>query len=215
MWYGRHTSGRILGYHAGCLALTALPSGAFLRATEYSFEPDVSEEERRRVWALSLLADRMSNMHLRLPMELRLLVAQNLVRECAIAASQQAWDARWSRDCDVDISLEIWADCVYIEGLQYISYVSNQASQTSTARRIRSAESPPATVLHVLEDHLGIRELVFGATQESRPSMRPARGLWWRTVPLVSGRVKIESDVSSSSQEHDSAMVFTDMLKRV
>lgn len=96
MWYGRHTSGRIPGYHAECLKLTSLPSGAFLRATEYSFEPDASEEERRRAWTLALLADGMSKMHLRLPMELRLLVAQNLVRECAIAASQQAWHARCS-----------------------------------------------------------------------------------------------------------------------
>lgn len=202
--YERHTGDQILAFHAGCLALTSQPSGAFLHATEYSFEPDASEDERRRAWTLALLTDRVSKMRLRLPMELRLLVAQNLVRECALVASQQAWQDRCSQDCDVNISLEIWADYIYIEGLRYISYVSNQAIQTFTARRIWSAESLPAVVLHVLEDHLGIRELVVGATQDSKPNMRPGRGLWWRTVPLASGRVKIESDVSSSSQERDS-----------
>ncbi|KAI8680634.1 hypothetical protein NCS56_00469200 [Fusarium sp. Ph1] len=108
-WCKQHDSGRVLGYHAGRLELTSLPSGAFLHATEYSFEPDASEEYRRRRWTIALLADGMSKMHLPVPTELLLHIAQHLIRECATAAAQQAWHERCSRDSDVDISLEIWA----------------------------------------------------------------------------------------------------------
>ncbi|RSL92063.1 hypothetical protein CEP52_014044 [Fusarium oligoseptatum] len=193
-WCGQHDSGRVLGYHAGCLALCSLPSGAFLHATEYSFEPDASEEERRHRWTIALLADRMSKMHLPVPTELRFLIAQHLVPECATAAAQQAWHDRCSRDSDVDLSLDIWAEYAYIDGIRYISYISNQAVETCTARQIQVAGGRPATALYVLEDHLGIRELVFGVETEHRPTTRSKSGLWWRTVPLTSGRLKIKSD---------------------
>lgn len=198
---GQHDRGRILAYHPGCLAFTSRPSNTFLHATEYSFEPDAFEEERRRRWILTLLSERMSKTHPRLPAELRLLVAQHLVRECAIAASQQAWHARCSRDCDVDISLGIWVDYVYIDGIRYISHLSSHAGPSSTARQLVHAGAPRATALYVLEDHLGIRELVFSEKEEYRPTPRPRSGLRWRTVPLTSERVKMKSDVSLASQE--------------
>lgn len=185
-----------------------------MHATEYSFEPGASEEERRRRWSIALLADRMSKMHLPVPTEIRLLIAQHLVRECATAAAQQAWHERCRRDSDVDISLDIWAEYAYIDGARYVSYISNQPVETCAARQIQVARGRPATALYVLEDHLGIRELVFGGETEYRPTTRPESGLWWRTVPLTSERLKIKSDVSPSSRSYDFVPMSINMSSR-
>ncbi len=186
----------------GCIAFESLPSSAFLHATEYSFDPAPSDERRRRDRSQLLLGKRLCDIYGRLPLELWLQVAGELVRECAISTAQTLWQHRSSADRQVDIELGVWASYVCIDGVRYIADLSNAVdSRSSSAMILHVCKTSEINVVYSLEDHLGIRRLVFASQEDtakppSFPGSGKMNGLWWQTIPLRSRKLEAKSDVS-------------------
>ncbi len=185
-----------------CIAFASPPSWAFLDATEYSFDPAPSDEKRRRDRIKLLLGNRLSDIYGRLPLELWLSVAEELIYECAISMAQILWQDRSSVDCEVDISRGVWVRYICIDGARYIADLSNTAKPGSGSTEVLSlCNVSEINVLYSLEDHLGIRRLVFSSRKDEAelPSFRgneKGSSLWWQTIPLGSKELEAISDVS-------------------
>lgn len=93
-----HYEGQAPAYHAECLAFASwVPSSAFLDAIKYSFEPMQSEDRRRHERTRHILGNRLQQEHRTLPTELWFLIAEHLVRECAIGTFHELWRTRLAR----------------------------------------------------------------------------------------------------------------------
>lgn len=192
-----HYYGKAPGYHVECLRFASPPSCAFLRATEYTFEPMPFEDRRRFSRIQSLLGNRLERECARLPIEVRFMVAGELVRECAISTVQELWHACYNSDGDIDISQGVWARYIHIDGVRYVASLSNMDGP-GCAKLLDINIAAKIEVFYVLEDHLGIRQLVFASPGHSAklPSLRsPKIGLWWRTISLGSKLLRAKSDV--------------------
>jgi hypothetical protein len=93
------------------------------------------------------------------------------------------WEARASFDCRVDVSKGIWAKYVCIDGIRYLAALSNDedGAGPNSYKLVDADRASRSSALYVLEDHLGIRHLVFVAPGESArlPSFDNAKpGPW-------------------------------------
>lgn len=121
-----------------------------------------------------------------------------LIRELAITIIDGAWQTRRSSNCEIDTSLAVWACFIPIEGVAYIAKLSNSpgdgAGISGRGVKILEAGQSDLRTVYVLEDHLGIRKLVF-SRKHPLPSTAQS-GLWWRTVSL-GPKLYGKSDVSN------------------
>lgn len=195
-----HFDSEAIGYHLGCLTLAPFePSLPFLRATEYSFEPCESEKRRRRDWIQRALAVKLMKTWARLPLEIWWAVARLLARECATSTITETWLAHRSSSCFIDVSSSLWARYILIEGVFYVADLSNSPSHGSGCIQIFDASKmPPADTLYVLDDHLGIRQILFARSDNPAklPTLDTKPGLWWRTISISSHKFQAKSDVS-------------------
>jgi hypothetical protein len=195
----RFIEGLAIGYHAECFGFaSSLPSPAFLHATGYRFEPMPWQDRQRYHRIKQLLAARLQLVCPALPVELRLMVARHLVRPCAVSTIEALWAVRQSFDCCVDTSKSVWASYVHIDGIRYVAALSNEPGLDF--RRVLDADRVPRVgTVYILEDHLGIRQLVFAAFGErvELPSFGHAKqALWWRALPTYPKQLVGKSDVS-------------------
>ncbi|KAJ9155687.1 hypothetical protein NKR23_g1567 [Pleurostoma richardsiae] len=95
-----------------------------------------------------------------------------------------------------DELVRVWANYILIDGVRYVAGLSDQAGQTPDSIKILDGNNVEETrFLFVLEDHLGVRQLIFGAPRKDDPSlMMPKVGNWWRIVPLLSPTLRLKSD---------------------
>ncbi|KAK1768790.1 hypothetical protein QBC33DRAFT_360419 [Phialemonium atrogriseum] len=139
-----------------------------------------SEDRRRFNRIQYLLEMKLEEMCARLPVELCLMVAREPVRECAISTIQELWCSRWSSDGDIDVSLGVWAQYVHIHGVRYVAILSNTADpKRNCTKLLDTNKASKVGVLYVLEDHLGIRQLVFASQgdPDKLPPFNPRMGL--------------------------------------
>ncbi|KAL1877357.1 hypothetical protein VTK73DRAFT_8652 [Phialemonium thermophilum] len=196
-----HYKGQVPGYHAACLAYAyVIPSRQFLRAVAYEYEPGLAEDRRRRRRIRDLLADKIGQAY-GFPLELCCMTADELVCMSAVHTIQQVWGARRSAGGQFDISRGLWADYVHIDGLRYVANLFDRPGLSVGGSAVLSVDKASLVdVLYVLEDHLGVRQLVFGHQQQditrSLVGVTKKRDQWWRTIVLspVDRKLEAKSD---------------------
>ncbi|KAK4041709.1 hypothetical protein C8A01DRAFT_14573 [Parachaetomium inaequale] len=192
--------GPAFGYHAECLAFaSSTPSAAYLRATGYAFEPMPWQDRQRQHRIKHLLAGRLGAMYPALPAEVWLMVARHLVRPCAITTTETLWAARESYDCCVDMSKDVWARYVHIDGIRYLAALSNhqKGAGIHSCKLVDAGSVSQSTMLYILQDHLGVRQLVLIGPNASvkLPSSNTAKpGPWWRVSSKCPERLEGKSD---------------------
>jgi len=192
---------KAIAYHAECFAFASSPlSAPFLDATRYTFHPMPWEHRRRHERTRQLLGARLGTMYPTLPAELCLVVAAHLVPSCAVSATEAVCLApdRQAADCCVSTSEPVWASYVSLHGIRYVASLSNQPGP-GFRKVFDVATMPRAAAVYLLEDHLGVRQVVFSATNE--PSNLPffshgKPGPWWRVLAPCPEQLEGKSDVS-------------------
>ncbi|KAK4246434.1 hypothetical protein C7999DRAFT_15431, partial [Corynascus novoguineensis] len=124
-------------------------------AMDYVFEPMPRQDRQRHYRIKRLLAERLSHWCSALPAELRLMVARHLVRLCAIVTTQALWATRESFDCSVDMSKDVWASYVHIDGIRYLAGLSNDRERAGSepSKLVRAGNGFHSNTLYILEDH--------------------------------------------------------------
>lgn len=194
--------------HRRCFGITlSNPSHEFLESTDYTFEPDPSEDARRHYRFRTLLALRLAKLYGKLPNEIWLMVSKHLIYECAASVGQALWrtrDALKSYDRMIDVSLDVWARYICIDGVRYVAALSNEddgrgdMSIISTGG-IADDKLPRINTIYVLENHMGLRQVIFATSKElsKLPTLEDAQpGFWWRTISMESRKLQVKSDVS-------------------
>ena len=195
-----HDRGQAVGLHVSCMAVVLCPwSPAFGKATRYSFKPQPCEERKRRDFVRREVADGLAHTDGRLPPEIWLMVADYLTCEYAASNMVYRWLYRRSSNCAVATSQSIWARHTTIEGAKYLTGLRNDKYDSSD-ECIFDIHRQRLNIVHVLEDHVGIRRLVFVDQDDARmpASGYDETGCWWRVLsaPEV---LRVASDVSSPS----------------
>ncbi|KAI0902715.1 hypothetical protein F4823DRAFT_621082 [Ustulina deusta] len=190
-----HPEGQAAGCHWGCLSFAPLPpSLSLLKATEYSFEPCERAQREREILISRKLSRRLGYRYGILPPEIWFMVAEYLIRECAVVTIQESWLGRYSFSCRLDISKSISVRHVRIDDVPYIAHLSN-TDDGCNACILRDRTANVHTV-YVLEDHLGIRQILFDISKNSCGLSRfgPKPGMWWYTIPVTNGMLQTMSD---------------------
>ncbi|KAI1500052.1 hypothetical protein F5X99DRAFT_430004 [Biscogniauxia marginata] len=190
-------------FHSGCYTFRLFPvSPDFLAATEYSFQPPICEERRRRDLIQQNLVERLKQTQWprNLPDELWLLTAQYLVRECAIVTVQELTIQPRVCDSVFDLSRDVYVQYVMFEGARYLKSIKNsgcaEAKQEGQllldARRARTVQK-----VYIAEDHLGIRHIQFiSSDDKSSRSSLDIPGVWWRTICRPNSiKIRAKTDV--------------------
>lgn len=188
-------------YHVKCRGFAPWPSQALLRAAEYSYEPTVAEDQRRVSRIQLLLGRRLQAVYGQLPTEICLMIAGELVREFAAMATGELWGNLPGGEepgCSlIPITRNVRAQYIYLDGVRYVKSLSIRAQGDLI---LNSTTSSVIDTIHVLEDHLGIRQIVFSTPERSRELSSllstPVRDAWWRNIPFSSDIFLTVSDVS-------------------
>ncbi|RSL44389.1 hypothetical protein CEP54_014708 [Fusarium duplospermum] len=186
-------------YHVECLEYAPPLTKEKLRATEYAYEPTTSEDPRRASRIQNLAARRLQIDCPFLPAEVCLLITKELARECAAIATHEMLQGRslQALDCELDVSMPVWARYTSIDGIRYVESLSNTGDSHSVL--LLGADRAPRTeFLYVLEDHLGIRQVVFASFEHalklSAFLSKPKNDAWWQTVPITDEKLLIKTD---------------------
>lgn len=136
-----------------------------------------------------------------LPAEVCLPITEELVRECAVTAIHELLQGRSPQalDSELNLSLGVWARYISVDGIRYVESLSNTGDSQSVLLLGAEKTSAPE-LLYVLEDHLGIRQVVFASYEHaiklSALLCKPKTDAWWRTIPITGKKLIIKSDVS-------------------
>ncbi|OAA60452.1 hypothetical protein SPI_05576 [Niveomyces insectorum RCEF 264] len=211
------------GYHEDCLDFwgPVLPPSTLREATLYTCTPSLLDDARRRNKIRRFLLNRVPTMlpTAALPVELWSMVVDRLVRICATSTLKELWETRdGSRTEDVealDCARGIWARYVFIEGVRYFAQLTNapepapaaDGRPAATVCLLDGRASATKTVVYVLQDHLGVRQLIFAEAEQDMTWLRDQvlkdgpgttderNVLYWSTVQLQpSGRLCAVSD---------------------
>ncbi|UPK91161.1 hypothetical protein LCI18_002096 [Fusarium solani-melongenae] len=167
--------------HAECVAiadgLDLLPF-MYLPVLAYSYAPPKSDEKRRLELVRFRLQQALQSNVARLPTEVWDSVAKHLVCEFIIAAIPPLGS---KTVFTIDPREAVWVKYVDIDGVKYVKSVSNE--QRPGDRLLwDKPKSPTEHVIHIGEDHLGIKEITNHAEVTQ---LAPGKGVStrWRTVP--------------------------------
>ncbi|KAK0672687.1 hypothetical protein QBC41DRAFT_313154 [Cercophora samala] len=181
-----YLKGCVPGYHAGCFNYAGNPRYDLLSVTAFSFEPMPSYSIEREKRMAQLLATKIGSLWCRLPRELCLLISEFVVREYTIATLQGLYTVRHKLYDDLDPSQSIWVRYIDIGGYKYVCELSNRRCGRHSQMLHDPETAPHPIILYVLEDHLGVRDLLFQSTENSRMNLLSEHhepGSWWRTIP--------------------------------
>ena len=188
-----------MGYHEVCLKfdrrLAVGPiSAAFLRATEFAFEPPISVRKRRRAFVLAELATVLSRT-CPLPPELCYNVAEHLIREYATAQLRLlSFKASGAHSYAVSMSRDIYAKFITVDGIRYVESLSNAKNFGEPELVWAAPASSEAKDMYVGEDHLGLRS-VLSAPEAAQ--VTEEAGVWWRRLSASPSGVRVHTDVKS------------------
>ncbi|KAI1496791.1 hypothetical protein F5X99DRAFT_51199 [Biscogniauxia marginata] len=211
-----HPNGLVIGYHSKCFSFASrskylsLASSfkPFLRATEYSFEPPESEQSRRRTRIQMIMDAKLDAIYMKFPTEICSIINEHLdqsyedrVRHWAITTTaitlERALSGRFGYHALVNTNSSIWAQYVYLDGIQYISALSNIPEGDTNACVLDIGKAQLIDTLYVLEDHLGVRQIIFARSEDiiEVPCVNDGvRGTWWQTISTSSKALQVESD---------------------
>jgi hypothetical protein len=182
----------IPSFHRECYSFTSLQiSDAFLAATEFSFQPSISEVRRRRNLIQTELTDALQNgpWFKTLPREVWHMISEFLVEEYAVVKSERANEILSnSTETLLDFSSNVYVQYTVIDGIRYVSGLSNSAARGSEL--LVDAKSMPAIQrVDVGEDHLGVRQLLLDTREQS--SINYISSLWWRHITKLNANLKV------------------------
>ncbi|RTE83633.1 hypothetical protein BHE90_001821 [Fusarium euwallaceae] len=186
-------------YHAECLRYAPPLTKEGLRATQYAYEPTTSEDLRRALRIQNLAARRLQIDCPFLPAEVCLFITKELARVCAATTTHEMLQGRslQALDYELDVSKPVWARYTSIDGIRYIESLSNTRDSQSVLL-LGANRAPRTEFIYVLEDHLGIRQVVFAtfehALKLSAFLSKPKNDAWWQTVPITGEKLLIKSD---------------------
>ncbi|RFU24523.1 hypothetical protein B7463_g11814, partial [Scytalidium lignicola] len=182
-----------------CVTALHFVSPKLLAATNYKFRPTNFEELWRKNRITQILAGRL--MHApwpkSLPAELWQTIAGFLHQECAVVTGQEQELEDSCSDSVVDLSRDVYASYITIDGIRYIRNLRN-----STASEAEQGESllldtqimRNIQFAYILEDHFGIRLVRFVSSNNDRHgSDLSIPGLWWRQTSTLSSISKIKT----------------------
>ncbi|CAI6087274.1 unnamed protein product [Clonostachys chloroleuca] len=159
------------------------PMSRLFAASLYTYEPPASEEKRRLLHIRSQLAMQLSKRfksRVSLPLDIWKSIADYLVSEFAICSML---DLPFRDSIEVSTTKDIWASHAKIDGISYVSKLANKrghGAKLALRARDMAFEHP----LYILEDHLGIREMISSAQP---PAHKAGMSAWWRVVPMEAG----------------------------
>ncbi|KAH6880807.1 hypothetical protein B0T10DRAFT_143411 [Thelonectria olida] len=175
--------------HSNCIKLKPTGDALFglIRALASQFNPPRAYDEVRKKWLSDKLAANLK-LPFFLPPELRIRTAQGLVQEYSTALTSSLPFTDEPLPYNVGVYEDIWATYVEIDGIKYVSALTSQRhSALSANAQLLPSSTEPVQRIHICEDHLGIRKLVFSATDEY-PVADPIPGVWWKTMPVPTRR---------------------------
>ncbi|KAK4640527.1 hypothetical protein QC761_601953 [Podospora bellae-mahoneyi] len=199
------------GYHAGCFYYAGqsfghkgktCPSPESFRAVEFSFETTSSYDLRRPKKMEEVIARKIGIIWGFLPYEICLMIAPYLVREYSTGRLHAQWPSSRrvvSANQQLETSRTIWARYIDIGGVEYVYDLSNKKEEHHR-KVFDPATTSNADALHVLEDYLGVRNLVVPNSKEkqlqsSSTSIHAEEGAWWRVLSPFPPTLAIEYDV--------------------
>ncbi|KAM0247819.1 hypothetical protein ACHAP5_003829 [Fusarium lateritium] len=193
--YCTHRRGLAVAFHAEC-TLTAARFGMALTdcrsLTEYSYQPVSLGHGRRRVVIRTLIENALRKRYGKLSPELWHLISddEGLIRLYTIAEiSLPRYETKFS----IDPSAPAWITCVKIDGIEYVSSLSN--SPRAGCRQAWEPRSPsPNQFLYISSDYLGIRQIM---TDPSRAKAIEKYPEYWKTVPVDAQVLLFTGDVSA------------------
>lgn len=192
-------------FHHGCYHLgLSVVTPERLAATKYYGRPPASEISRRRRHIKCALTPRLESGVLNgLPEDICYEVAGLLVRESAIVSSQELYAASASESetsHNVDLSRDIYAQFIKIEGVRYLKSLSNEpcTGAKGNVRVFQSGRGRVVRSIYLRHDHLGARGVWFSLPDDELSRYLEARGVWWTRLSHEDGlqRVTAKTDVS-------------------
>lgn len=177
-----------------------------LASTAYTFQPSTCETRRRSNLIQSRLVPKLSQAlpaRARLPAEMLTMIANLLVRECAIVTAQeQALPDALPSSFIVDLTQNVYAQYLDIDGFCHVKSLQNSKSETVKKQALlpRAQEDFANLKIFVAEDHLGIRAVHF-ASSSRMPETSLGSGVWWKCISRRHGNAKIRvtTDVSRAT----------------
>ena len=203
------------GFHYNCyhFRLSEFTYGLPRRLafTEYRERPPADHDTLRRRYIAHALSPKLGSSFLKgLPGEICHMVADLLVRESAIVSFQEIATVSAPPVHKVDLSSDIYAQFVKIEGVGYIQALSNEQStnakgqvrvfKTRRRRAVQSVYSRMRVVPNVYfrRDHFGFRSVWFTLPGDELSRSLEAKGVWWTKASCDEGfqQVTATTDVS-------------------
>ncbi|KJR82110.1 uncharacterized protein SPSK_03143 [Sporothrix schenckii 1099-18] len=200
------------GYHESCLnrwGPELLPSSMSI-GTLYEFSPPHTDDRRRWHRTRLHLATELPKLFPDsfLPTELWHKIASynDIVQLYAVEAVRQLWEHSRSCSAELDLSLGIWAHYMFIDGVRYVERLTRvpptpnvgQTDRTTCLKLLDSDSVYAKNIIYALEDHLGVRQIVFASRDEDLSRLSDdvqtakksdhVNNSWWRTVKLGPGR---------------------------
>lgn len=188
-----------LCFHAGCHQLLFSPvTSKFLAVNNYTLVVPPVEVRRRIAHITRLLAQRIErqrNWPRKLPSELWHIIAESLVQECAtITAQEQAQGCDDPVESILDLNRPVYASYVKMDGYYYVKTLRNGTRAGASGRTClllptqasqEKSNGSSGKDMYVEEDHLGIRRVVFLASNQCERWCRnppSVPGAWWRHI---------------------------------
>lgn len=174
-------------FHQDCYAFKPSPLAPnFIPATHHDFTPDPAGELPRRRRLQRTLARKLGlGVMAGVPAELRYMVAEHLVRECAVISCQELTSLSHGSGAEVDLSRDVYATYVSFEGIHYVQSLDNNPRPSGGKAQLLfdSKQGHPLRNIYVAYDHLGIRDVYVETSENPLPPSVPAtRGMWWRSL---------------------------------
>lgn len=200
-----HPDGWAPACHSDCVRLVEGRLQQCLDIMIYKFEPTQSEEKSRDRWLLASLASGWANAKPRphegilnmpgLPPELRLQIAEQMLREYCVARLSALPPLDNSREHEISISVKVWARFVVFEGVSYIASLSN-CQVYDTDRLVHNPTPQQADYsIYLRQDHLGILQVILNPFEKPLVSSK-RRGTWWTSFRTKTNCLKARTDVS-------------------
>ncbi|KAH7173851.1 uncharacterized protein B0J16DRAFT_406211 [Fusarium flagelliforme] len=188
--YCKHLDGLAVAIHVDCANMAAhlgSPLNKYRRCTEYAYQPTKEHQRRRRECIRNLIDNSLRERFSKLPLELCRMVSDDdeLIRLYTLAEMSLE---RRQKDWSIDLTLPVWATYTTIDGVEYVSALSN--SQTTKSRRV-CQDIIADKVLYISSDHLGIRQIL---TDPSRAILDEYHPAYWQTVSVESQTLSFTGD---------------------
>ncbi|KAK1772530.1 hypothetical protein QBC33DRAFT_13986 [Phialemonium atrogriseum] len=157
---------RVHCFHDACYRFKLfLITSKYLAATEYSFSLPVRDGLKRRGRIQRTFAKKLKLAFLnQLPQEICHMVAGYLVRECAIVTSQELALDVSAFNSLVDLSHDVYAQYVRIEGVLYLRSLHNKSFSEGKGENVRvfkACSRRPIRNIYIRYDYIGVGHIVL------------------------------------------------------